>query len=116
MTDWRPTTKQRAVLEAASELGLRRSVVLVCNEAGVSRESFYKWLRDDEQFREAWEQVYHGAVRKHLPGVVAAMVERAQSGDVAAARLIADLSGVIKQKVEQSGDIKIRVVYDDADG
>lgn len=102
MTDWRPTPKQRAVLEAATEAGIRRSITAVCNEAGVSRDAFYKWLRD-ENFQRAWDDVWHGAIRRHLPGVVAATIERAQSGDVAAARLIAELAGVFKQKHEHSG-------------
>lgn len=84
----------------------------MCADAGVSRDTFYRWLKDDG-FRQAWESAWHGTVLRHLPGVVSAMVERAQSGDVAAARLIADMAGVIKQRVEQSGDITIRFV--DAD-
>lgn len=118
MTDWRPTPKQRAVLDSASLSGIRRSITAVCDDAGVSRDAFYRWLNNDDAFREAWEQVWHGAIRRHLPGVVAAMIERAQSGDVAAARLVADLGGVIvsKSKTEQSGEIRVIVEYADADG
>jgi AcrR family transcriptional regulator len=117
LTEWRPTPKQRAALEAASEMGLRRSVSAICNAAGVSRESFYRWMRDDANFREAWDTAWQSASRRQLNGVLAAMVERALSGDVPAARLVAELAGAIKQKHEHSGtdgrDLMIRVVYGD---
>lgn len=103
MTDWRPTTKQRSLLNAASETGLRRSITAVCDESGVSRDSFYRWLRDDASFASAWEEIWHTAIKRELPGVVMAMIERAQSGDVSAGRLIADIAGVIKLKHEVSG-------------
>ena len=110
--------QQRAILDTAMESGIGRNIVAICDEAGVPRSSFYRWLENDEAFREAWESLYHGAIRRHLPGVVVAMIERAQSGDVAAARLVADLGGVIvsKSKTEQSGEIRVIVEYADADG
>lgn len=61
----------------------------------------YFWLdpfdrRHDPGFAAAWDQVWRGTIRRHLPGVVAAMIHKAQEGDVQAARLVADLAGVLK--------------------
>ena len=109
--------QQRKVLETAMEPGIGRNIVAVCDAAGVPRSTFYRWLEDDE-FRDAWNDAWYGSVRRHMPGVVAAMIEKAQSGDVAAGRLVADLAGVIisKSQQEQSGEVKVIIEYADADG
>jgi hypothetical protein len=99
-TEWRPRPKQRAVLDAAMEVGTERTIVAVCREAQVDRKTFYRWLDIDPGFKAAWEEVWHGSIRRHLPGVISAMVDRAQSGDVQAARLLADIYGLTKQKIE----------------
>jgi len=99
---WTPTPKQAAVLEAAQEAGLNRSIAAICAAAGVDRRGFYRWLEKDPHFKAAWEDIWRSAIRRHLPGVVAAMIAKAQDGDVPAARLIADLAGVMRQRVEAS--------------
>ncbi len=101
-TEWVPTLKQKAVLRAAAEVGLERNISAVCKEAQVDRKSFYRWLKHAD-FRDAWEAVWHGAIRHHLPGVVAAQLDKALKGDTQAARLIADMGGVLKQKHELTG-------------
>ena len=100
---WRPTSQQKAVIEAAGECGLKRTISAVCEEGGVSRFTFYHWLKHDPDFAAVWDKVWYGQVRVHLPGVVAAQIVKAYEGDTAAARLVVDLSGVIKQKLEHSG-------------
>ena len=103
MTEWKPTPKQKDILLAAQEAGLKRSIAAVCRDAGVSRQSFYKWLDIDPDFRQAWEDAWHGTVKRHMPGAVAAMVARAQEGDVPAARLLAELAGQIVKRTQVSG-------------
>lgn len=100
-TAWTPTSKQKAVLLAAMEVGLNRTITAVCLEARIDRKSFYRWLKD-KQFRDAWEQAWHGNIQHHLPGVISAQLEKALAGDTAAARLVADLAGVLKIKAEVS--------------
>lgn len=97
-TEWRPTRKQAAVLQAAQEAGLNRTITKVCEEAGVPRTRFYKWLNKDPNFKRAWEDVWYGTVRRHLPGAIQALAQRAQSGDVQAIKLMAELAGVYKEK------------------
>lgn len=97
---WAPTPKQAAALEAAQEAGLNRSITTICEAAGVDRRGFYRWLEKDPDFRAAWDDIWRGGLRRHMPGVVAAMVAKAQDGDVPAGRLLADMAGLTKQRFE----------------
>lgn len=99
-SDWIPTPKQAAALEAAQEAGLNRSITTICEAAGVDRRGFYRWLDSIPEFKAAWEDIWHGTIKRHMPGVVAAVVTKAQDGDIPAARLLADLAGITKQRIE----------------
>ena len=44
-----------------------------------------------------------------MPTIVSAMIAKARKGDTAAARLVAELAGVMKQVIEHSGDVVIEV-------
>lgn len=103
-TGWTPTPNQAAVLEAAQEPGLKRSIVAICRAAGVDRSRLYAWLAEDADFRAAWEGLWQVSLKRHLPGIVAAQVDKAQKGDTAAARLLLDLAGMLTQKHKISGD------------
>lgn len=116
-TEWRPKPRQKKILEEAQEAGLHRSVTVICEEAGIPRRTFYNWLKDDPEFADAWESIWRCAISKHLPGVIAAQIKKALTGDTAAARLLADLAGVIRQhhEIETPGEIVIKLAWDDAD-
>lgn len=110
-TEWHPTPKQAAVLEAAQEAGLNRSIVALCEAAHVDRKSFYRWLKDVPEFKAAWEEIWTHSIRRHLPGIVAAQVAKALDGDTPAARLLADLAGVLTTrmdaKVQHTGKMEV---------
>ncbi len=95
-TTWVPSPRQARVLEAAQEAGLDRNITTVCASAGIAPSTFYRWLERDPGFVAAWESIWRGTIRRHLPGVVAAVIHQAQRGDVQAAKLVADLAGVLK--------------------
>lgn len=103
--------KQRLLIEAALEGGLKRNITTLCAEAGVSRSQFYRWMESDDAFRNAWESLWRGIVSRHFPTAVAALVEKAQRGDVSASRLMAELLGVLKQQVETTGAQRIEIEY-----
>ena len=109
---WKPTRKQTAALEAAQEAGLNRSITAICEAAGVDRRGFYRWLEKDADFRAAWDDIWRGSLRRHMPGVVAAMVAQAEDGDVPAARLLADMAGLTKQRIEAELKHEGRVTHD----
>jgi len=95
--------RQAAVLEAAQKAGLNRNITAICREADIAPSTFYRWLQNDAEFRGLWDSVWSGAIKRHLPGVVAAVIAQALKGDVKAERLVADLAGVITEKRELSG-------------
>ena len=103
-TKWTPTPKQAGVLEAAKEAGLKRTITAITEAGGVSRKTFYRWIDDDPGFADAWYSIWRGAIERHLPGAIAALVHQAQSGDVAAIRLMCDLAGVLIRRSEVAGD------------
>lgn len=86
---------QIAVLEAALEPGAKKDIRAICKSAGIDHATFYRWLNDDEVFSNAWANLWKDAIGRHLPGIVASMVDKAQGGDVAAARLLVDVAGII---------------------
>ena len=60
----------------------------------MSRVAFYNWLKQPG-FAAAWAELPRKVISAHLPGVVAAVVRKAQEGDVAAARLLFQAAGLI---------------------
>lgn len=103
--------KQRVLIEAALDAGLKRNITALCAEAGIGRVSFYRWMNDDPVFRETWNGLWRDIVSRHFPTAIAAVSEKAQRGDVSASRLMAELLGVLKQQVETTGAQRIQVEY-----
>lgn len=95
-TDWTPTPKQAKMLQCAQEDGLNRNITALCREAGIAPSTFYRWLQRSPGFKAAWEEVWRGSIRRHLPGVVAATIAKALDGNIQAARLITDLAAATK--------------------
>ncbi len=102
-TNWRPTQRQSRLLEAAQDEGLDRSISVVCKAAGVPRRTAYNWLKDPD-FAAAWNDVWYGTIRRHLPGAIAALVQQAQEGDVSAIKLVCELAGVYSRRTQVGGD------------
>jgi len=113
-TTWKPNRRQQKVLEAAQEAGLNRTICQVCEDAGVPRHTFYNWMGKPE-FAQAWDDVWRRAIVRHMPSVVSAVMYKAQKGDVAAARLLADMVGAITKKHEVTSPVDIVLVWDDPD-
>jgi 3-hydroxyisobutyrate dehydrogenase-like beta-hydroxyacid dehydrogenase len=93
------------------ESGLKRNITALCEDAGVHRSQFYRWMESDAAFRGVWESLWRRMVNRHFPTAVAAAVEKAQRGDVSAVRLMAELLGVLKQQVEQTGTQRVEIEY-----
>ena len=93
-SEWEPSPKQIDFLNAAIKAGLNRNIAAVCRDAGVSRVAFYNWLRQPG-FAAFWESMPRKVLSAHMPGVMAAMVRKAQEGDTAAAKLLFQATGLI---------------------
>ena len=110
-TEWSPTPKQRAVLEAAMTPGVDRTITAICEEAGIVRKTLYNWFKKDADFVNAWNTVWETAIYRYMPSVVAGQHKKALQGNTAAARFIAELGGKMIRKVDITSDgEKIRFV------
>ncbi len=100
--------KQRRLIETAMQPGVHRTITAMCAEAGVTLRTYYRWSSDDGEFRAAWEDAWRGSLGRHLPGVVAAVVHKALTGDMRAARLVADMAGAITRQSHVSIEVAVR--------
>src|SRR6185436_10851562 len=77
MRDKRDRQKKRfiAALEAQG------TVLHACKAAGISRQTAYRWYREDPEFAEQWDEAIENAV----DGVESVIYQKALSGDVIAA-------------------------------
>ena len=112
---WKPKPKQRKVLEAAQKPEYNRTITAICNEAGIERQTFYNWIKKDENFRNAWNEVWEWAIDRYMPGMVSAQVKKALAGDTQAVKYLSELSGrmIKKQEIENTGELTITVEYVD---
>jgi hypothetical protein len=110
-TDWAPSPKQAALLNAAIRVGFDRNISAICRQAGVSRDLFYASMRQPE-FAAAWERLPRDMLRTHMPAVVAAVVSKAKQGDLKAAAMLFDAFGLIggASAVGQKVDISFNTV------
>ena len=112
-TNWSPSPKQLAALETAKEIGLQRSISAVALESGVSRASLHDWLRDDADFKKAWESIPEQIITNHMPGIYSALIRKAIDGDVQAIKVALELCGKYSptQHIIHSGDGKNPIKY-----
>lgn len=102
-SEWVPTEAQAAVLEAAQEPGFRRTKTAIADQAGVPRTTLHRWLKDDPDFRRAYEDIWRVALKSHMPAIIAAQVEKALEGDTRATEFLAKIAGILKDQLELTG-------------
>jgi len=103
-TEWAPTPKQMALLNTVQDLEVGASITEICEAAGVSRDSFYRWMKEDADFRDLWAGMWQQAGEFYMPRIVMVMARKAiNEGDVAAAAFVAKVTGHDKQRIEHTG-------------
>lgn len=105
VTAWLPSPLQVKFLTTAIESEGKPSISSLCEEAGVSRQTFYEWLKNDPDFKLKWEGLWQELLAGTFSTVVKSLVARAQGGDVAAVRLITELRGLTKPKGDSQSTI-----------
>ena len=101
---WKPTIRQLELLElAAQEPGLRRSISALCKKLALPRRTFYHWL-EDPNFKQRWNTLHREMIAQHLPSVTSALIFQAQQGAISAARLIYEVAGELKTRLEVTGE------------
>ena len=97
------------MLECALTGGVNRTIMAIAEQAHVPRTTAYRWLREDESFREAWASLVDESILRHAPAVTSALVSKAAEGDVAGMRLFYDVSGRLKQGTSVTVNTGIRL-------
>ena len=82
---------------------MRHTITALCKTASVPRRTFYNWLREDADFRRAWNSLYEETVQHHLNSVLAAAVHQAVKGNTSAQRLVFEVAGALKTRMEHTG-------------
>ena len=86
----------------------------MAEKAKIRTNTFYTWLKKDEDFKNAWNEVWYWAIDRYMPSVVAAQLKKAQGGDTKAARYLSDLSGkMVQRHAVDHGVIKVRITKEE---
>jgi hypothetical protein len=64
-TKFVPTPKQIAFVEALVNPDVPASIAKTCEAAGVSRDAYYRWVRNDDGFLE-WKEKYRTQLMIHI--------------------------------------------------
>ena len=90
--------KRKALLQAMADpdnAGL--DVLSMCNKAGISRESYYKYTKEPD-FQQALKELCVNIYTRHMPQSVNSVVKLAKGGDLGANRLMHESLGFIGNK------------------
>lgn len=110
--DWVPRGKQAKILHEAQVATLGVTITKLCQRAGVSRNTFYNWLKKDAHFRQAWRSVHLDGIERYMPMMTAAQVNKALKGDTQAYRTLSEVAGkIVKQLDVTSGGAPVKL-YD----
>lgn len=102
-TIWVPSDKQSKVLSWVLENEFECSYTAISDGTGVARSTIYRWLEKDPNFREEWVNLWQKMIDTSFNAVASAMLKKATTGDVPAARLIGEMKGTLKQRLEVTG-------------
>lgn len=100
------TAKQKNLVELLVSPDFDGSVSEACRSVGISRNTFYKWLRDPD-FKGTLEAMIGDYTDSEQPHIWQAVVKKAENGSIEAAKLYFELKGKYKQKVDISGGVVI---------
>ena len=98
------TGKKRHLAEILVNPDFDGSISDACTEAGISRTTFYNWLRDPK-FKGALDAAIDDYSDSELAHIWRALIKKAESGSVEAAKLYFELKGKYKQQVNISGGV-----------
>lgn len=101
--------QKRAMIEALEKsLGI---VTTACKTVGISRETHYRWLREDEEYKEAVD----GIADLALDFVESQLHKQIQKGEVTSTIFYLKTKGkkrgfIEKQEIEHSGNMQVNWV------
>lgn len=106
-TNWNPTDEQVRMAQILADPSEQGTITEKCEKAGVSRSTFYRWMRDPN-FVEYVNSLIDEYTDAELSRVWAALTRKAIEGDIQAIKLFFEMKGKYKEKkeIEHSGTIQ----------
>jgi Helix-turn-helix of insertion element transposase len=106
-TKWNPTDEQARMAQILADPSEQGTITEKCEKAGVSRSTFYRWMRDPN-FVEYVNSLIDEYTDAELARVWAALTRKAIEGDIQAIKLFFEMKGKYKEKkeIEHSGSIQ----------
>ena len=98
--------KQKSLAEILVNPEFDGTVSDACTQVGISRNTFYRWLRDPN-FKGALEAAIDDYTDSELAHIWRSLITKAKSGSIEAMKLYLELKGKYKQKVSLDGGVVI---------
>jgi AcrR family transcriptional regulator len=107
VTNFTPTDEQMKMAQLLADPSESRTISEKCKKAGVSRTTFYRWMKD-KKFVEYLNSLIDEYTDAELSRVWAALTRKAVEGDIQAIKLFFEMKGKYKEKkeIEHSGNIQ----------
>ena len=100
------TAKQLKMAELLANPEEADTKTALCEKVGVSRETFYKWLKKKEFIDYVSELIDH-YTDGELASVWKSLIKQCQLGNVAAIKLYFEMKGKYKQTVDLGGRVVV---------
>lgn len=113
MTESDNNIKKKALIEAyIKSFG---NVTQACNAVGLSRETFYRWQREDKSFKNAIEKAE--PEERFMDFLESKLVEKINGGDTTSIIFALKTKGkkrgyIERQEIEHSSDVETNVVFE----
>lgn len=101
------STRQKKAAQKLASPDFTGTITLLCQQEGVSRQTFYKWLSNQAFMRYVTELI-DTYTDSELARVWKALIKKCEAGDVAAIKLYFELKGKYKQD-EKTGNTVVIV-------
>lgn len=99
---FKPTENFKAFVDAYLNPDLPNTITAAAQAAGISTQAVYDYVKKHPEAHDYIAACADEMAKVHQPKIMAAMIKKAERGDVAAARLCLEVWG-LKVKVEHSG-------------
>ena len=107
------TESEEKLLEVLLNPNYRNlSITEKCNKAEISRSTYYRAFSKSD-FKDKVSKESKELVFQYLSEIVLAVVDEAKKGSFQHAKLILEMAGLHTDKLEQSGETKIKVTIED---
>ena len=96
--------KKRKMAEMLANPEFDGNISKLCDEIGVARSTFYRWL-DESDFKGYLEYLVDKYSDSELPNAWRALIKKANGGNVEALKLFFELKGKYKKEISVDGGV-----------